>query len=109
MDDVNDLYLAADILITDYSSVFFDYANLDRPILFYMYDYEEYKYKMRDFYFDIHILPGPVVTDQDELLKTILRIDAVVEKYQEKYDLFNEKFNPHREVCSEVYLHEWVR
>mgnify|MGYP000910123033 CR=1 FL=1 len=38
MDDINPLYLAADVLITDYSSVFFDYANLRRPILFFMYD-----------------------------------------------------------------------
>ena len=35
MDDINPLYLAADVLITDYSSVFFDYANLRRPILFF--------------------------------------------------------------------------
>ena len=59
MDDINPLYLAADVLITDYSSVFFDYANLRRPILFFMYDYEQYKHEMRDFYFDIHMLPGP--------------------------------------------------
>ena len=71
LDDVNDLYLVSDLLITDYSSVFFDYANLNRPILFYMYDYEAYKTQMRDFYLDIHTLPGPVVKTQEELLKTI--------------------------------------
>lgn len=64
MDDINPLYLAADVLITDYSSVFFDYANLRRPILFFMYDYEQYKHEMRDFYFDIHMLPGPVLMDR---------------------------------------------
>src|SRR5699024_9544165 len=37
-DDINELYLVSDVLITDYSSVFFDYANLKRPILFYTYD-----------------------------------------------------------------------
>ena len=42
-DDINDLYLVSDMLLTDYSSVFFDYANLMRPMLFYMYDYENYK------------------------------------------------------------------
>ena len=36
--DINRLYVVADVLITDYSSVFFDYANLHRPMLFYMYD-----------------------------------------------------------------------
>jgi len=38
IEDINELYLVSDMLITDYSSVFFDYANLNRPILFYMYD-----------------------------------------------------------------------
>ena len=36
--DIKRLYVVADVLITDYSSVFFDYANLHRPMLFYMYD-----------------------------------------------------------------------
>lgn len=42
-DDINELYLISDILITDYSSVFFDFANLKKPIIFYMYDLDEYK------------------------------------------------------------------
>ena len=41
-EDVSRLYLASDICITDYSSVFFDFANLKRPILFYAYDFDEY-------------------------------------------------------------------
>ena len=45
-DDIRELYLLADMLITDYSSVFFDYANLKRPILFYVYDLEEYRDKL---------------------------------------------------------------
>ena len=50
-DDINDLYIVSDILITDYSSVFFDYAILQRPMLFYMYDMEEYRDVMRGFYY----------------------------------------------------------
>ena len=42
-DDINDLYLISDVLVTDYSSVFFDYANLNRPMIFYMYDRELYQ------------------------------------------------------------------
>lgn len=109
VDDVNELYLAADLLITDYSSVFFDYANLERPILFYMYDYESYKHEMRDFYLDIHILPGPVVKTQEELLTKIKNLDGIVDEYREKYRTFNEMFNPHREVCSGKYLREWLK
>lgn len=109
MDDINPLYLATDVLITDYSSVFFDYANLRRPILFFMYDYEQYKHEMRDFYFDIHMLPGPVLMDQEEVLKTLKNLPDVVDKYEKKYVEFNNVFNPHREQCSEKYLREWMK
>lgn len=70
-DDVNELYLISDILITDYSSVFFDYANLKRPIIFYMYDLKEYQNEIRDFYIDLDELPGPIVTEQEELIREI--------------------------------------
>ncbi len=53
MDDINHLYLIADLLITDYSSVFFDYGILKKPIRFYMYDLEDYKDSIRGFYFGI--------------------------------------------------------
>lgn len=108
-DDVNDLYLISDILITDYSSVFFDFAVLERPIIFYMYDYDAYKNEMRDFYFDIRILPGPVVKTQEELLKSVMDLPQIVEKYRERYERFDEMFNPFRGMCSGEYLREWIR
>lgn len=64
--DISDLYLVSDLLITDYSSVFFDYANLKRPMLFYAYDYEHYRDKLRGFYFDLEKnAPGPFVTEEN--------------------------------------------
>jgi len=92
-DDVNECYILSDIIITDYSSVFFDYANLKRPMLFYMYDLDEYQGKLRDFYFSLDELPGPIVKTQDELEMEILNIDSYMEKYKEKYEAFNNKFN----------------
>ncbi len=92
-DDINDLYLISDILITDYSSVCFDYANLKRPMIFYMYDYDEYKNKLRDFYISMDELPGPIVKTQKELEEAILDIDNLFEKNQKKYDKLNEKYN----------------
>ena len=91
--DVNDLYIVSDILITDYSSVFFDFANLKRPIMFYMYDYEEYKNKLRDFYIGFNELPGPIVEKEEDLIKEIKQIDAYDKKYKEKYQKFNNKYN----------------
>lgn len=65
---VEDLYLAADILITDYSSAMFDYAVLDRPIVIYASDWAKYS-TSRGVYFDIfEARPGVVVTGLDELI-----------------------------------------
>ncbi len=92
-DDVNDCYILSDIIITDYSSVFFDFANLKRPMLFYMYDLDEYQGKLRDFYFSLDELPGPIVKTQEDLENEILNIAESYEKCKEKYDAFNKKFN----------------
>lgn len=50
--DIKELYLIADLLVTDYSSVMFDYSVLQRPVILYMYDYEKYREQLRGFYFD---------------------------------------------------------
>ena len=91
--DVNSLYVISDILITDYSSVFFDFANLKRPMLFYMYDKEEYQNNLRDFYFSLSYLPGPIVKEEKDLIKEINEVDTYFIRYKEKYDEFNKKFN----------------
>ena len=91
LDDIAELYLIADVLVTDYSSVFFDYANLGKPVIFYMYDLEEYANEIRGFYFDIDILPGAIVKDEDHLIEELLKVGSW--KKDEKYDRFNKKFN----------------
>lgn len=93
VDDINELYIISDMLITDYSSVFFDYANLKRPLIFYMYDLEHYRDKSNGFYFDVEKeLPGKIIRTDDELIDEIKRLDKDF-KYDEKYKRFNEKFN----------------
>lgn len=92
-DDINDLYIVSDLLVTDYSSVFFDYANLRCPMIFYMYDFEEYKNEMRDFYFDISELPGPIVKDEDSLIDAINSLEDYQKEYGRKYIAFHDKFN----------------
>ncbi|GEP18648.1 CDP-glycerol glycerophosphotransferase family protein [Pediococcus argentinicus] len=75
--DINQLYEISDAMITDYSSVMFDYAILNRPILFYAYDLEHYRDQLRGFYFDYFTeLPSDYVTKESELLK---QINTVVE------------------------------
>ncbi|MFF1276734.1 CDP-glycerol glycerophosphotransferase family protein [Streptomyces marokkonensis] len=66
-DPVEELCLAADVLVTDYSSIMFDYANLDRPIVIHADDWETYR-TTRGVYFDLMAeAPGPVARTQEEL------------------------------------------
>lgn len=81
-DDISELYVISDMLITDYSSVFFDYANLKRPIIFYMYDLESYRDEMRGFYLDLSELPSSPVQTEEELAERIKNA-YVDEKYLE--------------------------
>ncbi|RIO09461.1 bifunctional glycosyltransferase/CDP-glycerol:glycerophosphate glycerophosphotransferase [Mammaliicoccus sciuri] len=91
--DINDLYIASDMLITDYSSVFFDYANLRRPILFYTYDFEKYKNELRGFYINMEEdLPGPILYTTDEVIKSIKNIENVSKEFSEKYERFYDEF-----------------
>ena len=92
-DDIAELYLVSDLLITDYSSVFFDFANLRRPILFYTYDLEEYENELRGFYIDIKSeVPGPLLLTSEEVLEAIQNIDRITEEFSEKYDEFYDRF-----------------
>lgn len=93
LDDITPLYLISDILITDYSSVMFDFANLERSILFYMYDLEEYENDIRGFYFPVSELPGPIFRTEDELVDGIAKVDAFAREYAPQYKKFNDKFN----------------
>ena len=90
-DDINDLFIVSDCLVTDYSSTFFDYAVLKRPIYFYMYDLEEYQDEIRGFYLSLDELPGPIFTEEDELIAAIKRAGAFMPN--EKYAAFNKKYN----------------
>lgn len=93
--DISDLYLVSDLLITDYSSVFFDYANLKRPMLFYAYDYEHYRDKLRGFYFNLETnAPGPFVTEERLFLKELKAFigEDKNNRNDKKLDYFYSKF-----------------
>ena len=92
--DINELYAVSDVLITDYSSTFFDYAILNRPILFYMYDLEEYKEDLRGFYLNIYKdLPGEIIEDENKLLDEMKNYDLYLEKNISKLEEFNLIYN----------------
>ncbi|MDH5106798.1 CDP-glycerol glycerophosphotransferase family protein [Lentilactobacillus diolivorans] len=94
--DINELYLITDLLITDYSSVMFDFANLKRPMLFYPYDLQHYRDELRGFYFAYtqDNLPGPMATTESQL-DTYLKIYRQAGKFDDfanNLERFNQKF-----------------
>lgn len=93
--DVNDLLLAADVLITDYSSTMFDFAVTRKPILFLTPDLENYRDVTRGFYFDLEqISPGPICRTNDQLISEISDIPRLRHTYTDRYRRFIELFAP---------------
>jgi CDP-glycerol glycerophosphotransferase len=91
-DDISELYLVSDMMITDYSSVMFDYSLLNRPMFFYCYDLAEYRDTLRGFYFDFEAeAPGPISENTEALINDIKNYNS--EDYAEKYAAYHEKFN----------------
>lgn len=93
-EDISTLYLIADVLVTDYSSVFFDYAIVGKPIYFYMYDLDSYKEELRGFYIDLYKdLPGKIYEDETIMLEDISKATFDYEKLAQ----FNKRFNEHED------------
>lgn len=92
--DIQELFLISDILITDYSSVFFDFLNLNRPMIFYAYDLESYQDKLRGFYMDYKNVPGPIVKTEDELYNTLCTLEKTELQYQNIRIDFLNKYAP---------------
>jgi CDP-glycerol glycerophosphotransferase len=91
--DNRDLYLAADVLITDYSSAMFDFAVTGKPILLFTYDLEHYRDTLRGFYFDFEReAPGPLLTTTDEVIAALEGIDDVERTHAAAYEAFRRRF-----------------
>lgn len=90
--DTNELLSAVDVLITDYSSIFFDFLPLKKPVIFFIPDKEAYA-DARGFYIDLDTLPGAVTETlkgvSDELSKVN---NEYCNQYKQKYDDFSKKF-----------------
>lgn len=109
--DIQELYLISDILITDYSSVMFDYSLLQRPIIFYTYDLEFYKEDLRGFYFDIiEEAPGPIIKTNDELVEYLknFRIEKYISDYKNRYSKFIKKYNQYDKGNASKKIYEMI-
>jgi CDP-glycerol glycerophosphotransferase len=86
---IQDLYLAADVLVTDYSSVMFDFAITGKPIIFHAYDLERYATTIRGFYFDLSAeAPGPITRTDTELAQVLPEIGRLRARYVNRYQQF---------------------
>jgi CDP-glycerol glycerophosphotransferase len=92
--DTNEVLSIVDILITDYSSIFFDFLPSNKPVIFYAYDEEEYQNE-RGTYIPMNQLPGPLCHQLDEVIECINKIEIVKETFQERYDEFLTRFCYH--------------
>ena len=91
--NVAELYLAADVLVTDYSSSMFDFSVTGKPMIFLTPDFDDYVAK-RGFYFDFEQLaPGPILRDSSFLRKALESIDSQKVQYAERYQAWQQKFN----------------
>ncbi|GAW99552.1 CDP-glycerol glycerophosphotransferase [Secundilactobacillus mixtipabuli] len=94
-EDIANLYLITDLMITDYSSVMFDYANLNRPMLFYAYDLEHYRDQLRGFYFNYQAeIPGPLAITEEQLDQYLSQFSKLgtFADYQSQLAGFNQKY-----------------
>jgi CDP-glycerol glycerophosphotransferase len=91
--DITELYIAADVLITDYSSVMFDFSVTGKPMLFLAPDIERYRSE-RGFYFDFeNQAPGPILNTAEEVLETLGKLPEIARSYQSAYKHWQATYN----------------
>lgn len=83
--DTNELLSIVDILVSDYSSIFFDFLKTGKSILFYIPDLDQYK-NYRGVYLPVEELPGPSTTQLTDIAKWINEIDDIKRENQQIYD-----------------------
>ena len=112
-EDINyDLYAflpETDFLITDYSSVYFDYLLLDRPVIFAPFDIERYTDVERSLYYDYNaVTPGPKARNWQEVLGSIQDIVKKREAYASERERVSSVFNAFRDGDSSKRVYEAI-
>ncbi|MFF5206868.1 CDP-glycerol glycerophosphotransferase family protein [Streptosporangium sp. NPDC000396] len=106
--DIADLLLVADVLVTDYSSVMFDFAATGRPMLFFTHDLQRYSAK-RGLYLDLAAeAPGPLLSTGAEVIEAIRTIDEVSAAHAERYERFQRTYAPRDDGKATVRLVDHV-
>jgi CDP-glycerol glycerophosphotransferase len=94
--DIAELMMVADLLVTDYSSVMFDFVVTGKPIIFLVPDLEEYADRTRGFYLDFReIAPGPLLDSTEEVIAALASPSSATGAHSSRYESFRERFAPH--------------
>ncbi|MBA65647.1 MAG: hypothetical protein CMG55_07605 [Candidatus Marinimicrobia bacterium] len=97
-DDIYEFLTFVDILITDYSSVYFDFCLLNRPIIFSPFDQESYLSNDRELYYNYNdVTPGPKCHNWQEVISEIDLILNGKDKYANKRQVLNQRFNRYQD------------
>ncbi len=104
--DSNKLLGIVDLLITDYSSIFYDYLVTDKPIIHYLYDLEEYT-KSRGLYFGVDELPGDVAYTIDKVVEYIKQDLKPGYKPSKQYKVAKQQFCPHEDGHVSERVVDW--
>jgi CDP-glycerol glycerophosphotransferase len=91
--EINDLLLAADVAVLDYSSIRFDWLITGKPVMFFVPDLENYLSSRRVLFDYAPTAPGPLLSTTTEVAEALLDLGSVVSKYAAARDLFNKEFN----------------
>lgn len=103
--DVNCIMRFADAIITDYSGIYHDFLLLDRPILFFPYDFEDYQHQ-NGFHYDYFAeLPGPAINSHREFLQQLQVLVAGNDPYRHARQKLNDKINTYKDgrSCDRVW------
>lgn len=96
--DIAELYLAADLLVSDYSSAIYDFAVTGKPIILFAYDLDNYRDSVRGLYFDYEQwAPGAIVTSTEALAAAINDVDNGHAGMAQHYADFTAKFCPYED------------
>ena len=103
--DIQELYLASGALVTDYSSVMFDYLCTGKPCFLYVNDLEDYK-NDRNFYFDLDRLPFVRGETREELEQEILQFDEAAQR--ERIGAFCREFGIKEDGTAAKKVADWL-
>ncbi|MBW9209496.1 CDP-glycerol glycerophosphotransferase family protein [Mumia sp. zg.B21] len=93
--EINDLYRVADVAITDYSSIMFDYSVTRKPLVFFVPDLDDYRGRRRGLYFDLEeTAPGPVLRETAAVVDALRELDGHRDRYARRYADWVATYNP---------------